>query len=54
MSQKSTKKVVLEVVERATGNVVHTLETTKLKVDKVVRGMLHQMDVERYYVREQP
>lgn len=46
--------VVLEVVELATGKVVHTVTVGPGKdADKVTMGMLRNMDLERFSVREQ-
>ena len=45
----------LEVVELATDKVVRTLEVSHLsarKVETVMRGLLHQTDREKYFVRE--
>jgi ABC-type uncharacterized transport system ATPase subunit len=45
-------KVMLDVIEIKTGAVVHTVETTRTKADKVQSGMLRNMDCARYLVRE--
>jgi hypothetical protein len=46
--------LLLEVVEIESGNVVHTTNATKQAefVDRVVAGMLRNMDTERFFIRE--
>jgi hypothetical protein len=47
----STKAI--EVVERNSGKVVHTVPLAdENDAEKVMRGMLINMDVSRYFVRE--
>lgn len=49
----STKKVVaLEVVNMDTNEVVHTVQIKGADPEKALRGMLRNMDRERYFVRE--
>lgn len=50
---KKKPATVIEVVELATGKVIHTVEVGPGKdVDKVSMGMLRNMDLDRYSVRE--
>lgn len=54
MSRTKTGTTTLEVVELATGKVVHTVEVGPGKdVDKVSMGLLRRMDLDRFSVREQ-
>lgn len=50
------KTIALEVVELATGEVIHTVPLTGDKserfIEKVMMGMLRNMDTERFAVRE--
>jgi len=46
--------IALEVVDIETGDVAHTVDVkgkSENHVDRVERGMLMQMDVERFFVR---
>lgn len=53
MADKQKSGATLEVVELATGKVIHTVEVGPGKdVDKVTMGMLRNMDLDRYSVRE--
>jgi hypothetical protein len=42
----------IEVVERKTGKVVHVVTLNGNDPEKVMRGMLINMDASRYFVRE--
>jgi hypothetical protein len=44
--------VALEVVCMESGKVVHTVPIRSADPEKVLRGMLRNMDRERYFVRE--
>lgn len=51
----STETTALEVVEWATGEVVHTVNVagkSERNVERILRGMLTNMDRERFGVRE--
>jgi len=52
MNDKKPKPVFLDVIEFSTGEVVHTVKTTRGKQDKVEAGLLRNMDLERFTVRE--
>jgi hypothetical protein len=43
---------VLEVVSVKTGKVIHTVWVGSADPEKVLRGMLRNMDRERFFVRE--
>lgn len=44
-------EVIFEVVQTDTEEVVHRIATTSAKADRVERGILRQLDAERFFVR---
>lgn len=47
------KKVTLEIFEKKTNRVVHTIDTDDYKADKVMAGAKINMDTEHYGIRIQ-
>jgi len=48
----SEKTAVVEVVDRETGEVVHSVKTTPSRLEKVAGGISINLDHERFEIRE--